>query len=186
MLTQRIGKSANEFLTMEGVSPEAVFLLGKDLNSFREIAEGLLSGWQAGTAPAGTKDRRPRSACSALLEAVRGDPHAGQRHSGQPAGPGVRARGAGRDHCRQRAAAHRPGRRAGALSAADRLRQPAACCLLLAFAILIAGGGVGLCACSCVTRPSAAQPAASSAWKPSARSRKPSASTTPTRRPFCA
>lgn len=44
MLTQRIGKSANEFLTMEGVSPEAVFLLGKDLNSFKEIAEGLLNG----------------------------------------------------------------------------------------------------------------------------------------------
>ena len=44
MLTQRIGKSANEFLTMEGVSPEAVFLLGKDLNSFKEIAQGLLSG----------------------------------------------------------------------------------------------------------------------------------------------
>ena len=35
MLTQRIGKSANEFLTVEGVSPEAVFLLGKDLNSFQ-------------------------------------------------------------------------------------------------------------------------------------------------------
>ncbi len=44
MLTQRIGKSANEFLTMEGVSPEAVFLLGKDLNSFKEITNGLLSG----------------------------------------------------------------------------------------------------------------------------------------------
>ncbi len=44
MLTQRIGKSANEFLTMEGVSPEAVFLLGKDLNSFKEIANGLLKG----------------------------------------------------------------------------------------------------------------------------------------------
>jgi len=44
MLTQRIGKSANEFLTMEGVSPEAVFLLGKDLNSFREIAQGLIDG----------------------------------------------------------------------------------------------------------------------------------------------
>jgi twitching motility protein PilJ len=44
MLTQRIGKSANEFLTMEGVSPEAVFLLGKDLNSFREIGAGLLNG----------------------------------------------------------------------------------------------------------------------------------------------
>jgi twitching motility protein PilJ len=44
MLTQRIGKSANEFLTMEGVSPEAVFLLGKDLNTFKEVAEGLLAG----------------------------------------------------------------------------------------------------------------------------------------------
>ena len=44
MLTQRIGKSANEFLTMEGVSPEAVFLLGKDLNSFKEIALGLQEG----------------------------------------------------------------------------------------------------------------------------------------------
>lgn len=44
MLTQRIGKSANEFLTLEGVSPEAVFLLGKDLNTFKEIAEGLLNG----------------------------------------------------------------------------------------------------------------------------------------------
>jgi twitching motility protein PilJ len=44
MLTQRIGKSANEFLTLEGVSPEAVFLLGKDLNTFRDIADGLQKG----------------------------------------------------------------------------------------------------------------------------------------------
>lgn len=44
MLTQRIGKSANEFLSLEGVSPEAVFLLGKDLNSFQDIATGLLKG----------------------------------------------------------------------------------------------------------------------------------------------
>jgi len=44
MLTQRIGKSANEFLTLEGVSPEAVFLLGKDLNQFRELADGLAKG----------------------------------------------------------------------------------------------------------------------------------------------
>ncbi|KQW51802.1 MULTISPECIES: methyl-accepting chemotaxis protein [unclassified Roseateles] len=44
MLTQRIGKSANEFLTQEGVSPEAVFLLGKDLNSFKLITEALISG----------------------------------------------------------------------------------------------------------------------------------------------
>jgi len=61
MLTQRIGKSANEFLTVEGVSPEAVFLLGKDLNSFREIAEGLNNGNPElrlpGTKDAQTKDR---------------------------------------------------------------------------------------------------------------------------------
>ena len=44
MLSQRIGKSANEFQTIDGVSPEAVFLLGRDLNSFKELAEGLLSG----------------------------------------------------------------------------------------------------------------------------------------------
>jgi twitching motility protein PilJ len=43
-LTQRIGKLANEFLTSEGASAEAVFLLGKDLNSFQEIAQGLLDG----------------------------------------------------------------------------------------------------------------------------------------------
>jgi twitching motility protein PilJ len=46
MLTQRIGKSSNEFLTAEGVSPEAVFLLGKDLNTFKEISQGLLTGSQ--------------------------------------------------------------------------------------------------------------------------------------------
>jgi twitching motility protein PilJ len=44
MLTQRIGKSSNEFLTSEGVGAEAVFLLGKDLNAFKEIANGLLQG----------------------------------------------------------------------------------------------------------------------------------------------
>ena len=44
MLTQRIGKSANELLTSEGVSPEAVFLLGKDLNAFKANGEGLLNG----------------------------------------------------------------------------------------------------------------------------------------------
>lgn len=46
MLTQRIGKSVNEFLTNEGVSAEAVFLLGKDLNSFKEIVQAMRSGSQ--------------------------------------------------------------------------------------------------------------------------------------------
>ena len=67
MLTQRIGKSANEFLTMEGVSPEAVFLLGKDLNSFKEIADGLLKGSQElRLAPA--RDDQTRERLTALLK----------------------------------------------------------------------------------------------------------------------
>ena len=67
MLTQRIGKSANEFLTMEGVSPEAVFLLGKDLNSFKEIAQGLLDG-SAELRLAGSKDPQTRERLQALLK----------------------------------------------------------------------------------------------------------------------
>ena len=67
MLTQRIGKSANEFQTMEGVSPEAVFLLGKDLNSFKEIAQGLLDGSPELRLTA-TKDAQTREQLDALLK----------------------------------------------------------------------------------------------------------------------
>jgi twitching motility protein PilJ len=67
MLTQRIGKSANEFLTMEGVSPEAVFLLGKDLNSFREIAEGLANGNAELRLP-GTRDPQTKERLAALIK----------------------------------------------------------------------------------------------------------------------
>ncbi len=67
MLTQRIGKSANEFLTMEGVSPEAVFLLGKDLNSFKEIAEGLLDG-SAELRLAPSRDPQTRERLQALMK----------------------------------------------------------------------------------------------------------------------
>ncbi len=67
MLTQRIGKSANEFLTLEGVSPEAVFLLGKDLNSFREIADGLLRG-NADLRLPGTKDAATRERLEQLIK----------------------------------------------------------------------------------------------------------------------
>jgi twitching motility protein PilJ len=67
MLTQRIGKSANEFLTMEGVSPEAVFLLGKDLNSFKEIAEGLLGG-SAELRLQATKDPQVKERLETLLK----------------------------------------------------------------------------------------------------------------------
>ena len=66
MLTQRIGKSANEFLTLEGVSPEAVFLLGKDLNSFKEIAQGLKEG-SPELRLAGSKDAQTRERLDALM-----------------------------------------------------------------------------------------------------------------------
>jgi twitching motility protein PilJ len=67
MLTQRIGKSANEFLTMEGVSPEAVFLLGKDLNTFKEISEGLLNGSDE-LRLAAARDPQVRERLDALLK----------------------------------------------------------------------------------------------------------------------
>jgi twitching motility protein PilJ len=67
MLTQRIGKSANEFLTLEGVSPEAVFLLGKDLNTFREVATGLADGSAELRLP-GTRDAATKERLVALLK----------------------------------------------------------------------------------------------------------------------
>ena len=67
MLTQRIGKSANEFLTSEGVSAEAVFLLGKDLNSFREIAQGVINGNAELRLP-GTRDPQTREKLQQLLD----------------------------------------------------------------------------------------------------------------------
>jgi twitching motility protein PilJ len=44
MLTQRIGKSANEFLKVEGMSADAAFALRRDLDTFRDISDGLLKG----------------------------------------------------------------------------------------------------------------------------------------------
>ena len=59
MLTQRIGKSANEFLTSEGVMADAVFLLGKDLNAFRELTLAISDGSPELRIPA-TRDAQVR------------------------------------------------------------------------------------------------------------------------------
>ncbi|MBU3897818.1 MAG: methyl-accepting chemotaxis protein [Gammaproteobacteria bacterium] len=67
MLTQRIGKSSNEFLTAEGVSPEAVFLLGKDLNTFKEIAQGMLDG-NSELRLSASKDAQTREQLAALID----------------------------------------------------------------------------------------------------------------------
>ncbi|MEO5882807.1 MAG: methyl-accepting chemotaxis protein [Caldimonas sp.] len=67
MLTQRIGKSANEFLTAEGVNPEAVFLLEKDLKSFNDITKGLLDGSSAMGLP-GARDPQFRERLTTLVK----------------------------------------------------------------------------------------------------------------------
>ena len=65
MLTQRLGRSANEFLTSEGVNPETAFLLGKDTNTFRDIIDGFLNGSET-LRLAPTKDQDTREKLSEL------------------------------------------------------------------------------------------------------------------------
>lgn len=44
MLTQRLGKGANEFLTADGINPDTAFLLGRDANTFNDIVAAFLDG----------------------------------------------------------------------------------------------------------------------------------------------
>ncbi|MCW2312027.1 methyl-accepting chemotaxis protein [Rhodoferax antarcticus] len=67
MLTQRIGKSANVFLTMEGVSPQAIVLLGKDIDAFKRIANGLLDG-SAELRLSASVDTKTRERLEALIK----------------------------------------------------------------------------------------------------------------------
>ena len=67
MLTQRIGKSANDFLTAQGVNPEAVFLLDKDLNAFADVSKGLLDG-NAQMGLPGARDPQIRDRLIALVK----------------------------------------------------------------------------------------------------------------------
>ncbi len=66
MLTQRIAKSVNESLTAEGLTPETVFSLGKDLNAFRETAQGLLDG-NADLGLTASRDAATRTALQKLM-----------------------------------------------------------------------------------------------------------------------
>lgn len=43
-LSQRIAKSANEFFSTQGVSPQAVFLLRQDIASFESLTQSLING----------------------------------------------------------------------------------------------------------------------------------------------
>lgn len=44
MLTQRLGKSANEFLTPDGINQDTAFLLGRDASTFADIVHAFLDG----------------------------------------------------------------------------------------------------------------------------------------------
>ena len=66
MLTQRISKSANEYNTMAGVSPDASYQLSRDLTSFSSIAAGLLDG-SAQLRLSGAKDPQSRELLQALI-----------------------------------------------------------------------------------------------------------------------
>ena len=44
MLTQRLGKNANEFLTPEGINQDTAFMLGRDANAFQDIMTGFIEG----------------------------------------------------------------------------------------------------------------------------------------------
>ena len=67
MLTQRISKSANEYNTMFGVSPDASYILARDLTSFSNTAAGLLDG-SAQLRLAATRDSATREALQALIK----------------------------------------------------------------------------------------------------------------------
>jgi twitching motility protein PilJ len=97
MLTQRLGRSANEFLTSEGVNPETAFLLGKDTNTFRDITEGFLNGSDVLRLTA-TKDQDTRE----KLTELQGVPAVGGDDSGQSAKLHCRQTGRATDLCRER------------------------------------------------------------------------------------
>jgi twitching motility protein PilJ len=59
VLTQRMGKSANEFVSAQGASAEAVFLLEKDLGTFETLSQALLEGRSDANLP-GTRDAATR------------------------------------------------------------------------------------------------------------------------------
>lgn len=67
MLTQRIGKLSSDFLTPQGAGAEAQSLLGKDLNLFKEIAEGLLAG-SSELRLSATRDPQTREQLQTLLK----------------------------------------------------------------------------------------------------------------------
>ncbi len=68
MLTQRLARSASEFMTTEGINAEKAFLLGKDANTFYDLVEGFLNGSEILKLPP-TKEPATRAKLSELQKA---------------------------------------------------------------------------------------------------------------------
>ena len=159
---------------MEGVSPEAVFLLGKDLNSFKEIAQGLLDG-SPELRLAGSKDPQTRERLEALLKLYEQT----RTQAGAILG-NLQGLVSAREAQAAIIADSEPLRRSledlqGKLSAqtglgADGPGAPGCCPRSSPSSAPSASP-----TCSCRTRASARRWRSSSGWKPSSRSRKPSA-----------
>jgi twitching motility protein PilJ len=64
MLTQRLSRSASEFLSSGGISPETAFQMGRDVATFRASVDGLLNGSE----PLGLAPLRDAELRNKLLE----------------------------------------------------------------------------------------------------------------------
>ena len=102
MLTQRIGKSANEFLTGEGVNPRSRLLARQGLNSSGDITKGLLDGNAQMGLPGTPPTRNFASGLAGLLKQYQETAHARQRHPRQPSRLECRAGSPEHHHLRQR------------------------------------------------------------------------------------
>jgi twitching motility protein PilJ len=82
MLTQRMSRSAGEFLTAGGISSETAFQLGRDTTVFRNTLDGFLNG-----SPRARAGRRARSGPARQVHRaarrVRGVPEAGDGDPGK-------------------------------------------------------------------------------------------------------
>jgi twitching motility protein PilJ len=161
-----------------------VFLLGKDLNSFKEIAQGLLDG-SPELRLAGSKDEQTRERLDALLKLYEQT----RTQAGAILG-NLQGLVSAREAQASIIADSEPLRRRWKNCRASCPRRPAWArpparpgCSPPLFAIACA---VGLAYVQLQDSRKPPGSAERSATKPSARSRKPSASTTPTRPPFFA
>ena len=87
MLTQRMAKNANTMLAEAVIDPQVSFLLGKDVNNFRDTLQALLQGSEALRIQR-VGDAELRGKLGELEARLQGVPARGRRHPRQPAAAG--------------------------------------------------------------------------------------------------